>query len=161
MKKFIYMFAGMFILFMVLYGCSSKSNDITDTVGISFRKNNVVFADSLKTCFVIPGAGCPGCIASGIHFLNQNRQYFSKNQKGNFVVFTNVASKKLLNRALKGLDLSELNAVIDTKGMYTIDSQESKYPLIIFLEKGRIIRVDYQSPTNNGIEIYKKYLSEQ
>ncbi len=161
MKKHIFLFAGVFMLLTAFYGCSSKNNNITDIVEMSLRKNDVLFGDSLKTCFVIPGAGCPGCIASGIHFLNQNQQYFLKNQKENLVVFTHVVSKKLLNRTLKGLKVSELNAVIDTKGMYNIDCKESKYPLIIYLDKGRIIGVDYQSPTVNGIETYKKHLFKQ
>lgn len=158
MKKILLFITLVFALIALLSSCSAKKNDITNSVKQYLQEKNLVFEETLKTCLIIPSSGCPGCIASGITFLNHNRNFFTKNQVENMVVFTNVGAKKLLRRSLRDIDISDLYCIIDNHSQYSIDCPESKYPIILYLDKGKVVKADYQSPDNNGIEKYLDYL---
>lgn len=75
------------------------------------------------------------------------------------VVFTHVGAKKLLRRELSDLEITDLNCIIDTNSKYFIDFPQNKYPIILYLSKGKLIKVDYQSPDNDGTEKYLNYLT--
>ena len=100
-------------------------------------------------------------IASGIYFFDFNKQHFSKSQKDNAVVFTSINSLKVLKRSLKGVDFADYNVVIDTLNRYTVDFKENIYPLIVYLDKGKIVKVDMQSPETDGLSYLQQQLEEK
>ena len=99
--------------------------------------------------------------ASGIYFFDFNKQHFSKSQKDNAVVFTSINSLKVLKRSLKGVDFADYNVVIDTLNRYTVDFKENIYPLIVYLDKGKIVKVDMQSPETDGLSYLQQQLEEK
>lgn len=123
-----------------------------------FAKEQIKFNENLKHCLIIPGGGCAGCIASGIYFFDSNKRYFSKDQKDNIVIFTSINSLKVLKRNLNGMDFEKYNVVIDTLDKYTVDFKENIYPLILYLDKGEIVKADIQSPETDGLSDLQQQL---
>ncbi|MBR2018330.1 MAG: hypothetical protein IKA00_13750 [Prevotella sp.] len=156
--KDIYRIARILLLVVIVCGCSSDNNNMTDFVRKSFGNRNIEFDKSLKTCLIIPESGCSGCIASGMLFVKNNQDYFSTQQDCNIVVFTNIISRKSLKRKTVRLNLTELNARIDSVGDFFLDCPESKYPIILYLRKGAIIKADYAAPNKDGMKQYQNYL---
>lgn len=145
---------------LLVISCSGKP-DMTALAKEYFDKENVMFNPQWTCCYIIPGGGCSGCIASGIHFLLENKEDFSHDQKKNVVVFTSVLSIKLLKRSLNDAKIDDFNFVIDTANVYTVDFKEHIYPLIVYLENGKIIHVDQQSPETNALTKLVEHLNKQ
>lgn len=47
--------------------------------------------------------------------------------------------------------MEELNYVLDTLNIYTVELNENIYPIILYLRKGEIVKADMQSPEKNGL----------
>lgn len=97
------------------------------------------------------GGGCPGCIASGMAFVIQNKDYFSKEQAEFEVVFTRVGSMKLLKRALGSLSADDLNCRVDWQDKFLLDTQANEYPLVLYLKNGEIQKAESQKPGSNAL----------
>lgn len=137
-------------------GCKDK-NDLTQKAILYFDKEEIVFDSQVKYCVIIPNGGCAGCIASGLSYIVANKTYFSSEQNENVIIFTGVNSVKLLKRGLKGDDLSLYNHILDKGRKYTIDGPENKYPLVLFLNSGKITKAYAESPSSNAFaELDKK-----
>ena len=156
-SRFLLFLAGC-ILF--LQSCRGE-DDLTARTKEYFAKEQIRFDENLRRCLIIPGGGCAGCIASGIYFFDFNKQHFSKSQKDNAVVFASISSLKVLKRSLKGVDFADYNVVIDTLNRYTVDFKENIYPLIVYLDKGKIVKVDMQSPETDGLSYLQQQLEEK
>ena len=154
-KGLLYIFALSFCL-LVLEGCK-RSTDITRIVEIYCEKENLTFDSKWNVCYIIPGGGCSTCIASGFTFLFANKKDFSKEQNENVVVFTSVRSKKLLMRNLGNHKLDDFNYILDSSDEYLLDSKDNKYPLVIYLEQGKIKRAESQSPGSNALNNLESY----
>lgn len=142
-----------------LIGCTEEDK-VTEYAKQYFKENGVSFNPSLKSCYIIPGGGCSGCIASGLSFLRANQESFSINQHENMVVLTNVVSRKLLRRNLasKSINVAELNALVDTGNVYMVNFRYSDYPLVVYLDNGDVERVEYQSAETNALNSYRQFL---
>lgn len=158
---------GLSLFLWLLTGCCVflqsclHADDLTARTKEYFAKEQIRFDENLRRCLIIPGGGCAGCIASGIYFFDFNKQHFSKSQKDNAVVFTSINSLKVLKRSLKGVDFADYNVVIDTLNRYTVDFKENIYPLIVYLDKGKIVKVDMQSPETDGLSYLQQQLEEK
>ena len=143
-----------------LSGCANKEDEVTEYARQYFEEENVTFAPSLRSCLIIPGGGCSGCIASGLSFLRDNQESFSIRQSENMVVLTNIVSRKLLRRNLeaKSINASKLNAVVDTGNVYMVDFRYNDYPLVVYLENGSVVRVEYQSAETKALRNYGEFL---
>ena len=120
-----------------------------------FRETGVTFNKEVEACLIIPGGGCPGCIASGMTFVVQNKDDFRKKQAKYEVVFTRVGSMKLLKRALGNLSVSDLNCRIDWQNRFLLDTQSNEYPLVLYLKNGEIQKAESQKPNTNALnELY-------
>lgn len=148
------------VIICLLCCCSSKSthNEITDIIRNQVVENEIAFDDSLRSCLIIPGAGCSGCIASGIGLVKANKDYFSRTQDAHKIIFTHVLSLKALRRRTMGLDYSELNYQIDSINKYFFNCSESKYPIILYLNKGMVVKADYAAPNTDGMALYMNFL---
>ena len=65
---------------------------------------------------------------------------------------------KVLKRNLNGMDFEKYNVVIDTLDKYTVDFKENIYPLILYLDKGEIVKADIQSPETDGLSDLQQQL---
>ncbi len=146
------------ILCLILSMCVScqktHKNDtleLIDLARIHFSKEKIVFNTEIEYCIIIPEGGCSGCIASGISFIKEHVEAFGIKQKKNKVVFTNIQSQKMLKRSLESVTFDELNCIIDTTDRYLIRCKEMIYPIVLKLEKGKIINAKVQSPKENGL----------
>ena len=143
-----YCLVNLFIIALL----SCQSNDLTKSAQIHFEEKRIVFPKELKHCIIIPGGGCPGCIAAGMDYILNNENAFSDSQQDNMVVFTKINSVKLLKRNLKGKRFEDFNAIIDSKNLYALSTKESLYPIILYLKNGRIVLADVQSPYSDALE---------
>lgn len=135
---------------LALLSCRD-SGGTTELAQDYFREAGITFDKDETHCLIIPGGGCPGCIATGIHFLRANKDFFSREQQENRVVFTSTQSIKLLRRRLKDVSIESLNALVDTANAYTIRGSKGKYPLVLYLEEGTIVRAELQSPDADAL----------
>lgn len=144
------------ILSCIVTGCR-KGYDITDSVKKYFKKENVNFDKKWDICYIIPGGGCSTCISSGFTFLFANKEYFSGEQDRNVVVFTGIISKKLLMRNLMNYKPNDFYSIMDSSNVYFLNSKENKYPLILYLNDGKIERAESQSPGSNALNNLESY----
>ncbi len=138
---------------LAIHGCHNGKDDLTCQVEYYFNKQSISFTPEQDVVLIIPANGCPGCVADGLKFITKNQQYFSKGQNKNSIIFTGVASKKLLHRKLKGIKIEYLAAKIDTAEIYLVDFDACDYPLVIYLNNGAINKV---ANITSDSEIYKK-----
>lgn len=143
-----YCLVNLFIIALL----SCQSNDLTESAQMHFEEKGIVFPKELKHCIIIPGGGCPGCIAAGMDYILNNENAFSDSQQDNMVVFTKINSIKLLKRNLKGKRFEDFNAIIDSPNHYALSTKESLYPIILYLKNGRIVLADVQSPYSDALE---------
>jgi hypothetical protein len=100
-----------------------------------------------KAIVVIPNQGCPGCISTAENFVIEN----AKKQTDILFIFTRISSMKLLRSKL-GTEILQLeNVIFDNKNMIEfLDDTKEIYPMIIFIHHGRIKKIKYQSPSEEG-----------
>lgn len=141
-----------------LFACNSKDREV-NKIQNTFDQNGIAFEKELKICLIIPGAGCEGCIASGIFFLKQHLDAFSRNQEDNIVIFSSITSQKLLERNFENNEWLELNKIIDTDNDYIVCGEKRIYPLVLYLDNGKIIDYAYQSPDSDALNVLQERLS--
>lgn len=151
---------GLIFYCFFLQSCHNV-DDITTRTKKYFATEKINFDENLKCCLIIPGGGCSGCIASGISFLAFNRKYFSKDQSDNIVIFTSIVSLKVLKRNLNNIKFEDFNVVVDSLDRYTVNFKENIYPLIIYLNKGNIVKVETQSPDSDGLYNLQQLLEKK
>ena len=83
-------------------------------------------------------------------FVRNNRAAFSNAQRSNVVVFTRIHSMKLLRRQLGDVAVESLNSIVDTMGIYSVDSKEGVYPIVLYLDDGNVKSVDVASPQTDA-----------
>lgn len=98
--------------------------------------------------FVIPGAGCNGCITNAENLMRQN-----VHRKNIRFVLTNIESLKELKLKMGEHRLDNQNVYIDTDNQIfsLFNPEEFLYPVVIYLNGNRINKVDQfepQSPEN-------------
>lgn len=143
----------LFLTIILALSCCGQDKDaFTKRVEQYFTKENIQFKPSQQNILIIPGGGCPGCIASGISFVKENQKAFSNKQEKNFIVFTGITSRKILYRRLNDIDLQNMNVIIDTNDRYKVDFEACEYPLVLYLSHGDIRKAESQSPESDALE---------
>ncbi len=135
---------------ILLFSCKEKDKS-TKEVEAFYSYNNIHFDKELKICVILPEVGCGGCIASGVSFFQENKDYFSRNQNKNRIIFTAIHSKKMLYRTLGVNSLNEYNCFLDETNKFLVKGNNSIYPLILYLENGYIVKAEYQSPYSKDL----------
>lgn len=140
------------ILGVMLMSCQTQGNQ---------QFKNCHFDENIETCLILPEVGCGDCIAGGVLFLSENQEAFKKNQNHNKVIFTAVTSKKMLDRGLSDIDICELYCEIDTLNQYLLPPPDGLYPIVLYLSKGQIQKIDIQNPYNDALSLLKSKLHEK
>ncbi|MBW8683886.1 hypothetical protein [Chitinophaga rhizophila] len=92
---------------------------------------------------IMPGLGCRGCIQEAEAFM---RDYLDKPEI--LFVLTKVQSLKILEQKI-GKELhSRQNVYIDKQGYFDIPTNNTIYPCIVQLDKGKVVEHQFQSPEN-------------
>ena len=149
-----------FVLFIVfgLICCKAPDSRTVETLKKHMKESRVDFDKTVKHCIIIPEGGCGECIASGISFVINHKEKFSLHQKENMVIFTNIGSLKLLKRAVGNDVFKSLNCIVDTTNVYLIRGEDEIYPMVIYLDKGKPTKVEFQSPEEDGLDNLEKDL---
>ena len=151
MRNILVYFAILFLLISCNGSYEKNNSQLKVVIRNHFKEKSISFDKEIKNCVIIPGGGCSGCIASGISFLKSHKDKFSKNQKNNIVIFTNIFSLKKLKRQLGDITLNELNCVVDTSNVYLIHCKENIYPILLMFDKSKMKDVKVQSPKEDGL----------
>ena len=106
-----------------------------------------------KAIVVIPNQGCPGCISTAESFVTEN----AKKQIDVVFIFTRISSMKLLRSKL-GTEVQQLkNIIFDSNNTIEyLDDTKEIYPMIIFVDHGKIKKIMYQSPFEEGFNELSK-----
>lgn len=147
-----------FLLASVLSTCSCSVRQTECDLVKVFQDKSISFPKEAKTCVIIPEGGCGGCIAAGMSFIQENKSSFSCTQENNIVVFTRIHSIKLLKRQLGNVTIESLNSIVDTMGIFHIDTKERIYPIILYLDSASVKSVDVASPKTDAFEQLKRKL---
>ena len=124
-------------------------NFLTDKINENFQEEIA----SIDAFVILPGQGCMGCISEGEQFLIDNYKKLSTVK----FVLTKIVSKKILRQKIGGEVYGADNVYIDSLNIFTtMDFQESIYPTILYLDSGKILKIEYQSP-NDPYAIYRLF----
>lgn len=146
------------MLQLLFYSCTDIDN-VTEEVKTFYDSKGIVFDENLETCLVLPEVGCGGCIDGAVYFLNENKRHYKINQSRNMFVLTAVTSPKMALRTLNETSLDQYYCVLDSTNRYLIKGDNSIYPLVLYLNKGRIVKARYQSPfTEDVFGTLEKYI---
>ncbi len=111
-----------------------------ETTGIDLKIKEI------DIVLIIPNAGCQGCISTLEQFvLDRNGQL-----GGLLVVFTNYSSTKALRVRFSSKILDGPNVYLDSSDAFGQGKLSSLYPVILYLEGGKLERYEYVSPQNPG-----------
>lgn len=148
------------VAFLALLGCKQDKDELTVRTENFFKEENVSFDRECERALIIPGGGCPGCIASGLNFVVDNKELFSNRQNKNVVIFTGIGSRKILRRRLGNAKIESLNAIVDSSNVYRVDFEAGEYPMVVYLKAGEIKKVESQNPESSALENLKQKLYE-
>ena len=152
------LFGYIIILHLLFFSCTDIDN-VTEEVKTFYESKGVVFDENLETCLVLPEVGCGGCIDGAVYFLNENKKHYKINQSRNMFVLTAVTSPKMALRTLNETSLDQYYCVWDSTNHYLVKGDNSIYPLVLYLNKGRIVKARYQSPfTEDVFGTLEKYI---
>lgn len=135
--------------------CSSKHQTIEKFNDSLFKELPGIYNASQKEFIIlIPNQGCGGCITVAENFY---KQYQDREQF--LFIFTNVISQKML--AFK-VQINPGNTLIDTDDNFLklLPKKERIYPCILYVRKGRIEALFYQSPKEAGFDIVKELMHQ-
>lgn len=134
-------------VFLLLFcACTHTNNHVTAEVRNLYESRGIVFDNDLKTCLILPEVGCGGCIDGAVYFLNENKEYYKKSQRHNMFVLTAVTSPKMALRTLNEVSLEQYYCVWDSTNHYLSEGNNAIYPLLLYLDNGKIVKAQYQSP---------------
>lgn len=113
-------------------------------------ENLGTLSNSYKWIIILPGVGCHGCIQDGEFFMKKNIH-----RNDILFIITKVSSIKILQQKT-GIELKkQQNIFIDKKNVFDIPSENSIYPCVIKIEKGKIIDYAFQKPQSDAFQLLK------
>lgn len=130
------------ILLMTIASCKQTDAGKEDLV-IEDGIKEIKLRPEYDWLVIMPGLGCRGCIQEAEAFM---RDYIEKPHI--LFVLTKVQSLKILEQKI-GKDLHNRgNVYIDKQGYFDIPTNNTIYPCIVQLNKGKAVQHQFQSPAN-------------
>ena len=139
------------VIFQFLFISCINSDNETKNVQIYYDLKGITFDRNLRTCLVLPEVGCGGCIDGAVYFLNENKEFYRKEQYRNMFILTAITSPKMTLRTLNESSLDQYYCVWDSTNRYLVKGNNSIYPLILYLNEGKIVKARYQSPFTEDV----------
>ncbi|MDD4590169.1 MAG: hypothetical protein PHG06_07040 [Parabacteroides sp.] len=107
--------------------------------------------ENYKWIIILPGVGCHGCIEDGEYFMQQNIK-----NKDILFILTKISSLKILQQKIGFKVDKYTNIYVDKKNIINIPINNSIYPCVIKLEKGRLSSYSFQNPSNDAFRQLKQ-----
>lgn len=100
----------------------------------------------LKHIIIIPNQGCGGCITYAEDFYSNN-----KCRNDIFFVFTNIVSLKVL---FLDIEIRTENTLLDINNKFIeiLPNDKIIYPIVLFIDNGKVKKIEFQSPDNNILD---------
>lgn len=131
------------IILFLFIGISCSKQDAEKDFYLKAVENSPIELNGDKTLFIVPGAGCQGCISGAEYFIKENIEYY----KDIVFVFTNIQSVKVLRMKLGDQVFNSPNIYLDKNNNFlNIGNKNSIYPIITHLTDGEITQLKYVSP---------------
>ncbi|MDR0574951.1 MAG: hypothetical protein LBG96_13160 [Tannerella sp.] len=133
-KRLLFIVIG--VLMMLFPHCThitTYNREITKKIEVLLKND----AWNYESVVIIPGSGCTGCISVAEKFFLDN----VSNEKIKFILTKNASQKGLVLR-LHEENLKRENVLIDVdNNFYLIGYEEKIYPVIVFIEKKKVIQI--------------------
>lgn len=145
------------------FGCSNK-NSVFDRIDEQFKLSlkTLIKSDKISAniYMVIPRAGCSGCISDAESYMMKSIEDSTNNRFIKFIL-TDFDSEKILRARFGALYKSNM-LILDPNNIFKSNkSLSSIYPTIYFFdEDSQLNSISEFSPTKNGINDIKKYVTE-
>lgn len=147
--KRLYFCISIFVILSCFVACNKKAEE-KEKEFLSSCIERLDIADNYQWIVILPGTGCHGCIQDGEFFMKKNIE----NNKVLFIL-TKISSLKILQQKLGFQIKDHSNIYIDKENIFDIPSNNSIYPCVIKLEKGKILTYAFQSPRSNAFHLLK------
>lgn len=136
------LFVAFILFFQSFMGCSRKDirlNEISNAVELNSKEHN--FQDAMAL-LIVPRSGCDGCITNSERFILDNLNNLPKLH----VVFTATSSQKALRLKMGDSIYNHDQVFVDLSNSFYTPALMSVYPMVAYLEEGRVISINYVSP---------------
>lgn len=133
------------LLILALVSCKLNDQDayFKDVGKLIVDIDDKIKVDSIKYIVVIPNAGCEGCINEAESLMIK---YASKQNESIYFVLTTYDSEKAIYLKY-GYEIKEAkNVLIDAESIFNGNGYNSIYPIILYLNKGKLDKIFFQSP---------------
>ena len=130
------------ILFIIAPSCKQTEAEKEDIV-IEDGIKEIKLKPEYNWLVVMPGLGCRGCIQEAEVFM---RDYIEDPHV--LFVLTKVQSLKILEQKIGKKLHNRQNVYIDKQGYFDIPTNNTIYPCIVQLDKGKAVQHQFQSPAN-------------
>lgn len=129
---------SIYLLSLLLSSCQNKEDNSAFFANFSILKN----AREGSVIYIIPGAGCTGCISSV-----ESLALTSQKNDSLYFIFTKINSFKLFNEKFHREFKVNQNIIIDTLDKFKYPDEELHiYPIIYKKKNGYISFVQYLKP---------------
>ncbi len=118
------------IFLLSLFSCIDRKSDLDPAEEIIQKWKQDYQINDFSFLFVVPNAGCDGCITSAEAFVVDN---LSSIQNGR-IIFTSFSSKKALKLKLGEDIYTHKKVFIDELNIFQSPSLQSFYPYILYME---------------------------
>lgn len=132
------------VFFLLLQACSSPSETLNKEVQAvldTYSQAHGGATHSGEVLLIIPRTGCSSCIGIADRFFKQS----SEDGRMQFV-FTKISSLKVLKIRLGPEVTEDENVHLDMANNFSKKSMDSIYPIVVFLDKGRVQKVEFITP---------------
>lgn len=130
------------ILMVTVWACTSPAENTQRILQEVIDQEIEQFSEPLNDkmfLVIIPRTGCSTCIGMADQ-LFKNEHYIPNQVQ---FVFTRVTSIKILKIRLGATQVTADNSLIDTNQKFSGPNLDSIYPIIAYLDQGKVTRVEY------------------
>lgn len=133
------------LILLLLIGCNKHKEVLIGKVQEVILSKPAAFGDLVRTkevLVIIPRTGCSGCIGLADSYFKEETYDSSRVQ----FVFTKITSLKTLKIRIGKEKTEQSHVYVDTENSFSAGKLGSMYPMIAFIEKGKIVELEFLSP---------------
>jgi len=133
-----------FMLLWVFTSCSDKDLRFSEIESSMQTLNINQSTSAVRALFIVPNAGCDGCITNAETFIMDNIEQSQFLQ----IIFTGTNSQKSLKLKIGESIYNHNQVFIDRDNIFYNSSLFTAYPTIAYLDRGKVVEIQYVSPEN-------------
>lgn len=134
---------------ILLQSCSSPGTSLTEEVQAALDSNNQILGSAIpsgEVLLIIPRTGCSSCIGIADRFFRNS----SEDGRMQFI-FTKISSLKVLKIKLGPEVSTDKNVHLDMDNNFSRKAMDSIYPIVVFLDQGRVSKVEFIMPHQDDL----------